>query len=298
MRIPRIRLLPYILLLALGLIAPAVALAQTGAASLTGIVTDETGAAVPGATVTATNQATNVDYTAISNEAGSYTMTSLPVGTYVIKAELSRFKTAASKPIAMEAKQVVRLDFKLELGAVEETIEVKSDTPVMQTETATVGSVISGTTLSALPLNGRNTGQLSLLLPGVVSPNPSAFTSIRNFSGGRPYVNGNREQTNNYTIDGVDMNESIDNLVAYQPSPDALAQISVETNNYAADTGNVAGAVISNVIKSGSNLFRGKRLSTTATARWTRIPGRTIDRTQPSPNVVRTSTVARWVDRC
>ena len=70
-------------------------------------------------------------------------------------------------------------------------------------------------------------------------------------------MNGNREQTNNYTIDGVDMNESIDNLVAYQPSPDALAQISVETNNYAADTGNVAGAVISNVIKSGSNQFHG-----------------------------------------
>src|SRR5580765_2086101 len=245
------------LLLLLGLLAPASAGAQTGAASLTGIVTDETGAAVPGATVTATNQATNVEYTSVSNEAGSYTMTSLPVGTYVIKAELSRFKTAASKPIAMEAKQVVRLDFKLELGAVEETVEVKSDTPVMQTETATVGSVISGTTLSALPLNGRNTGQLSLLLPGVVSPNPSAFTAIRNFSSGRPYVNGNREQTNNYTIDGVDMNESIDNLVAYQPSPDALAQISVETNNYSADTGNVAGAVISNVLKSGSNLFKG-----------------------------------------
>ena len=245
------------LLLVLGLLAPASAGAQTGAASLTGIVTDETGASVPGATVTATNQATNVEYTAVSNDAGSYTMTSLPVGTYVVKAELSRFKTAATKPIAMEAKQVVRLDFKLELGAVEETVEVKSDTPVMQTETATVGSVISGTTLSALPLNGRNTGQLSLLLPGVVSPNPSTFTAIRNFGGGRPYVNGNREQTNNYTIDGVDMNESIDNLVAYQPSPDALAQISVETNNYAADTGNVAGAVISNVLKSGSNLFRG-----------------------------------------
>jgi hypothetical protein len=257
MKTSQVRVWIPLLLLLLGLLAPARAGAQTGAASLTGIVTDETGAAVPGATVTATNQATNVEYTSVSNDAGSYTMTSLPVGTYVIKAELSRFKTAASKPIAMEAKQVVRLDFKLELGAVEETVEVKSDTPVMQTETATVGSVISGTTLSALPLNGRNTGQLSLLLPGVVSPNPSAFTAIRNFSSGRPYVNGNREQTNNYTIDGVDMNESIDNLVAYQPSPDALAQISVETNNYAADTGNVAGAVISNVLKSGSNLFKG-----------------------------------------
>src|SRR4051794_15762111 len=257
MRRSALRLLGTLLLFAFGLLIPALASAQTGAASLTGIVTDETGAIVPGATVTATNQATNVEYTAVSNDAGSYTVTSLPVGTYVVKAELSRFKTAATKPIAMEAKQVVRLDFKLQLGAVEETVEVKSDTPVLQTESATVGEVISGTTLSALPLNGRNTGQLSLLLPGVVTPNPSTFTAVCNFGGGRPYVNGNREQTNNYTIDGVDMNESIDNLVAYQPSPDALAEISVETNNYAADTGNVAGAVISNVIKSGTNSVRG-----------------------------------------
>ncbi len=245
-----------VLLLALGLV-PAAAFAQTGAASLTGLVSDQTGAAVPGATVTATNQSTNVDYTAVSNEAGNYTINGLSVGTYVVKSELSRFKTAATKPIQLEANQIARVDFKLELGAVEETVEVTGESAVLQTETATVGEVISGTTLQALPLNGRNTGQLSLLLTGVVTPNPSSFTAIRNFGGGRPYVNGNREQTNNYTIDGVDMNESIDNLVAYQPSPDALAEISVETNNYSADTGNVAGAVISNVIKSGTNAFRG-----------------------------------------
>src|SRR6476469_6994087 len=257
MRTSRVRLLPCVLLLAFGLFAPAVALAQTGAASLTGIVTDTSGAVVPGATVTATNEATNVAYTAVSNDAGNYTISSLPVGAYVIKAELARFKTAATKPIQMEARQVVRLDIKLELGGIEETVEVTSETPVLQTENATVGEVISGTTLNSMPLNGRNTGQLSLLLPGVVTVNPGSFTAVRNFGGGRPYVNGNREQTNNYIVDGVDMNESIDNLVAYQPSPDALAEISVETNNYAADTGNVAGAVISNVLKSGTNQYRG-----------------------------------------
>jgi len=251
------RLLLSIGLIALGLLDPATTLAQTGAASMTGLITDESGANVPGATVTATNQATNVDYTATSNEAGNYTIASLPLGTYVVKAELARFKTAATRPIQAEASQIIRLDFRLQLGGVEETVEVTGESPVLQTESATVGGVISGTTLSALPLNGRNTGQLSLLLPGVVTPNPGSFTAVRNFGGGRPFVNGNREQTNNYTIDGVDMNESIDNLVAYQPSPDALAEISVETNNYAADTGNVAGAVISNVIKSGTNQYRG-----------------------------------------
>src|SRR6267378_4864044 len=257
MRIPRLFLSDVLLLIAIGLLLPTTAAAQTGAGSLTGLVSDQSGAKVPGATVTAVNQATNVAYTAVSNEAGNYSVTSVPVGMYVVKAELAGFKTATTTPIQVEAKAVVRMDFDLQLGAIEETILVAGQSPLMQTETATVGQVISGTTVVGLPLNGRNTGQLSLLLPGVVSVNPGSFTAVRNFGAGRPFANGNREQTNNYLIDGVDMNESIDNLVAYQPSPDALAEISVETNNYAADTGNVAGAVISNVIKSGSNVVRG-----------------------------------------
>ena len=111
-------------------------------------------------------------------------------------------------------------------------------------------------------------------------------------------MNGNREQTNNYTIDGVDMNETIDNLVAYQPSPDALAEISVETNNYSADTGNVAGAVISNVIKSGTQpAFMATPSSSTATAAWTRTPGRTTGRARPSRNGGRTSSAARSAAR-
>jgi len=257
MRTARLLLSNALLFLALAGLLPVNAFAQTGAASLTGIVTDQSGAAVPGATVTATNQATNVTYTAISNETGNYTVTSLPVGTYVLKTELAGFKTAATRPIDVEAKQILRFDFKLELGAIEETVQVVGQSPLLQTESVTVGEVISGRTVTELPLNGRNTGQLSLLLPGTVTVNPGSFTAVRNFGGGRPYVNGNREQTNNYTFDGIDMNESIDNLVAYQPSPDALAEISVETNNYAADVGNVAGAVISNVMKSGSNVVRG-----------------------------------------
>ena len=129
--------------------------------------------------------------------------------------------------------------------------------PILQTETTTVGEVISGNTVQSLPLNGRNTGQLALLLPGTVTYNPRGFTNIGSINMNRPFVNGNREQTNNFTVDGLDVNETIDNRVAYQPSPDALAEISVETNNYAADVGNVGGALISSVIKSGGNQFRG-----------------------------------------
>jgi hypothetical protein len=145
----------------------------------------------------------------------------------------------------------------MELGALEENVEVTAQSTVLQTESATVGAVISGNTVQSLPLNGRNVGQLALLLPGTVTYNPRGFTNIGSINMNRPFVNGNREQTNNFTVDGLDVNETIDNRVSYQPSPDALAEISVETNNYAADVGNVGGAVISNVIKSGSNRVRG-----------------------------------------
>jgi hypothetical protein len=247
----------YFIMFVLVLAAPALAGAQTGAASITGLVTDDSGAPVPGVTVTATNQATNIAYLAVSNEAGNYTITSVPVGTYVVKAELSGFRTATRSSLTFEAKQIVRLDFAMSVGAVQENVEVTGTAPILQTETATVGEVISGNTAQSLPLNGRNTGQLALLLPGTVTYNPRGFTNIGSINMNRPFVNGNREQTNNFTVDGLDVNETIDNRVAYQPSPDAVAEISVETNNYAADVGNVGGAVISNVIKSGTNVFHG-----------------------------------------
>ena len=247
-----------LLVLALVLGLSAAAQAQTGAASITGLVTDQSGAPAPGVTVTAINQATNVAYGATSNAAGNYTITSVPIGTYVVKSELTGFKISATKPIVLEAKQIARLDFKMEVGGLEDTVEVTAESPVLQTETATVGEVISAQTMQSLPLNGRNPNQLALLLPGAITPNPDTFTTARNSGGGgRPYINGNREQTNNFLLDGIDMNETVDNRIAYQPSPDSLAEISVETNNYAADVGNVAGGVISSVLKSGSNSFRG-----------------------------------------
>src|SRR5262245_9887620 len=231
--------------------------AQTGAASITGLVVDPSGAATPGVTVAATNQATNVEYSALTNDAGVYTITSVTVGSYVVKAALSGFKTATTRPITLEAKQIARLDFRLEVGAIEDAVEVTAQAPVLQTESATVGEVSTGNTLQSLPRIESNLGQLALLLPGTMPYNPLGFTNLGTVNMNRPFVNGNREQTNNFTVDGLDVNETIDNRVGYQPSPDAVAEISVETNNYAADVGNVGGALISNVIKSGANQFRG-----------------------------------------
>src|SRR6478735_7254315 len=127
-------------------LASATGEAQTGAASITGLVTDDSGAPVPGATVTATNQATNVNYVAHSNEAGNYTIASVTLGTYVVKAELSGFRTATRSSLTLEANQIARLDFKMGVGQVQESVEVVGASPILQTETATVGEVISGNT--------------------------------------------------------------------------------------------------------------------------------------------------------
>src|SRR6266436_5427399 len=162
----RTRTVGLLLTLALVLGLHRAAFAQTGAASITGLLTDQSGAAAAGVTVTATNQATNVAYTALSNAAGNYTITSVPVGTYVVKAELTGFKTVTTKAIELEAKQIARLDLKLEVGKLEDKVEVTAEAPVLQTETATVGEVVSGKTIESLPLNGRNSSQLALLLPG------------------------------------------------------------------------------------------------------------------------------------
>ncbi len=239
------------------LLWPAALRAQTGAGSITGLIVDQSGAALPGVTVTATNQATNVAYVATTNSSGNYTIPNVVLGTYVVKAELTGFRASATEPLTVEARQVARVDLKLAVGAIAETVNVITVSPILQTETSTVGEVLSGTTVQSLPLNGRNTAQLALLLPGTVTYNPRGFTNIGAVNSNRPFVNGNREQTNNFTVDGLDVNETVDNRVSYQPSPDAIAEISVETNNYAADVGNVGGASISSVIKSGTNAFRG-----------------------------------------
>ena len=142
----------------------------------------------------------------------------------------------------------------MQLG-VTESVEVTGVAPILQTQDAVVGEVISEGTIKNMPLNGRNFSQLSLLLPGVVTWNPDGFTDPK--GSGRPNVNGQREQANNYLLDGVDMNESVDNTLPYQPNTDALAEVRVDTNNFSAEYGNVAGAVLGSTIKSGTNELHG-----------------------------------------
>lgn len=244
--------------LALVATAPGLALGQTITATLTGTVSDQTGAIVPGASITAVNQGTQIPYSAESNDSGVYTILFVPVGTYVITAEMPGFKKLVTNPLKLEVGQIARVDLKLELGEVADQVSVLGVAPILQTESTVVGEVISGSTTVSLPLNGRNFQQLTLLVPGAITPNPASFTvPSKNFGGGRPFVNGNREQANNFLLDGVDTNETIDNLIGYNPNIDAIQEFKIETNNSSAEFGNVTGAIVNTTLKSGTNEYHG-----------------------------------------
>jgi hypothetical protein len=231
---------------------------QTYTATVTGTVTDSQGASVPKVKVVATNQGTKLEYTAQTSDSGVYTIPFLPVGVYVMTVEASGFKKLVSNEIKLEVNQTARIDLQLQVGGVNEIVNVADVTPILQTETVTVGNVITGNTISSLPLNGRAFQQLTLLVPGSITVAPNSLTSPQpNTGGGRPYVNGNREQGNAFLLDGISVDETLDNLIGYKPSIDALAEFRVETSNSSSEFGNVTGATVNATIKSGTNDWRG-----------------------------------------
>ena len=257
MRIPRVALSTALIVLAT-VCLPATIFGQTYTATLTGTVVDPGGAAVPKVKVVAVNQATKLENIAETSDAGVYRIPFLPIGTYVVTAELAGFKKVVSSAIQLEVNQTARVDLTLELGAVTDEVTVSGMSPVLQTENPTVGTVISGNTTVGLPLNGRNFQQLTLLIPGTITPNPGGFTGPGLQGGqGRPFVNGNREQGNAFLLDGISVDETIDNRIGYKPNIDALAEFKIETSNSSAEFGNVTGATVNATLKSGSNDLHG-----------------------------------------
>ncbi len=240
--------------------------AQTSTGRIEGIVTDNSGSALPGATVTAINIGTNATRNDVTDRSGAYSFPALPVGDYRVQAELSGFKPTVS-PITLAVSQVARLDLKLQLGGVSETVTVTAAAPVIEKSTSEISTLIEEKQIENLPLNGRNFTQLATLAPGVNRGIPGSNAAGQSgqaetfrygeFGGAALSVNGVREQFNNYMIEGLDNNETLVNTIAYVPSPETIREFSLITTNAPAEFGRAAGAVQNLVIKSGTNDFHG-----------------------------------------
>jgi hypothetical protein len=248
---------PRVALVAFAQLALWTTAAQAQTAQITGTVTDATSAIVPGATLTIVNVETNDTRVAVSNDRGQYTVPFLPSGRYSVKCELVGFQTILGEGIVLETDQEVRVDFALKAGALTESILVVG-TPALASETSSVGQVVSGQTISDLPLNGRNFLQLARLATGVLE----SAAGDRAAEGGAFVANGARSVLNSFMLDGVDNNARIvdqqnSSNVVSQPSVDALSEFSIQTNNFSAEYGQAAGAVINATIRSGTNNYRG-----------------------------------------
>jgi hypothetical protein len=237
-------------------------LAQTSA-GIRGSVLDSSGALIPGASVLVTNLETGAKRETVSNENGSYQIPLLQPGPYSIMARKQGFKQLA-RDVRLELNQVADIDFNMETGAVSETVEVQASAPLLEPSTSSVGQVIETKAVSDLPLNGRNFAQLAILGPGVTGVGYAASGTIG--SGTRPddmrpgtelFSNGNREQSNNFMLDGVDNNFRRNGLITLRPSVEAVREFKIQTNLFQAEQGRNPGATINVITKSGSNAFHG-----------------------------------------
>jgi hypothetical protein len=237
---------------------------QEVTATITGSVTDPSGAAVVGASVVAHDVDRGTAFATQTNSDGVFNLQRVPVGTYEITVTSTGFQTAKQSAVTLVLDQIARFNFKLRLHGVNEVMEVFDTVPNLQTDSAQVGTLIDSKTNDNLPLASRNFVQLTLLSPGALTIDPQTMNTgsqtsqqIAGNGGGRPYINGNREQSNNFILDGVDNNQASENAVGFTPSPDAIQEFNVITQNASAEFGNFQGGVVSASIKSGTNTFHG-----------------------------------------
>lgn len=232
---------------------------QATTGTIQGTVRDAAGAIIPGANVLVTNINTNVSSTWTSNENGDFIAPFQLPGDYEVAVEKSSYKRTVRSGIKLLIGERAVADITLEPGQLSETINVVSDTPIIQTETSEVSQVIEGRPINELPLNsatGRNFTGLMTLIPGTLRTNPvglfDAPQGNSSFS-----VNGQRDSANNYTVDGADNNESLLGIVTVLPPPDAIGEFKIQTNAYAAEFGRAGGAVVNVQTRSGTNNFNG-----------------------------------------
>ena len=221
--------------------------AQVAAGEITGLVKDQAGAAVPGATVTVTNVETNRRRVLVSSGDGVYTAPSLAPGEYRVDVELAGFKRVRRAGIRLSTGEKARIDFDLVVGEVREQVTVTSDAPILRAETPSLGIVVEHEQIVQLPLNGRTFIMLAALAPGVALPPNSQL----------PRINGGRPRTNEYLFDGISVLQPEPGQVAFFPVIDAIQELKIESNSPPAEFGRFNGGVINLTTKAGTNVFHG-----------------------------------------
>ena len=224
------------------------ALAQTG--RIVGTVTDETGAVVPGTTVTATSQATNLTRKFDTDDTGNYDFPGLAVATYIVRAELSGFQTAEVE-VLVEIDRVARQNIRLAVGQPSDVLHVLADAPLLQTDSVEVGQVVTNRQIVELPLNGRRYTDLALLVPGVTTRGPGRDGGV-----GVVSVNGSRGGRENYMIDSVTTNSSYERAPQFLPSIESIQEFKLQTSTFSAEFGR-GSAAFNLTTKSGSNQYHG-----------------------------------------
>ncbi len=227
--------------------------AQISAGAMIGTISDTSGALMPGVEVTATNEGTNQVRRVITNETGSYRIDPLQVGVYTISAELTGFRKEVRTNIKIDVDARVRIDFRMEVGAVSEVVEVLGTAPVVQTDSSQVGQVIEQRKIEDLPLPGRNFSALAYITPGTFAPRPGSHLSNR----GGFVALGMDERHNQYLLDGVNNNGSVTMEIALRINIDTVGEFKIQTQNYPAQYGRYAGAQVDAITKSGTNEFHG-----------------------------------------
>ena len=243
----------------------AISMAQTERASVIGNVTDTTGAPMAGVVVTVTNDGTNTVTRLTTDDSGAYQAVNLIPGSYSINATHAGFKATIFRNFVLQVGQAARLDIQMEVGSVEQAVEVTGAIPLLQTENASVGQVISKEAVNSLPLNGRNFVQLAILAPGVSGLDYAQPNTIN--TGKRPdelrpggtaiQVNGGVSFSNQVLLDGIDNTEMISQTFIVRPSVEGIQEFKVLTNNAGAEYGRTIGAVVVVTTKSGTNQFHG-----------------------------------------
>jgi len=243
---------------ALGLCYATIASAQAVTGTLLGNITDQGGLPMPGASVTITETSTNISFNTTTNEAGYYTFPSLKDGTYKVVGELAGFKRVVRDGIIVPVNTTIRVDMKMEVGALEESITVVGQSPILQTDRTDTGRIIESKVVTDLPLTfNRNFQSILLMVPGTTRPHREHSQFFNSQDSLAVEVNGQPRLANNTLIEGLDNNHKTGLLQVIIPAADALETVSVSTSNYDAEFGRSGGAITNVTLRSGTNQFKG-----------------------------------------